>query len=153
MSKARPLSPARIVGLLVGCAVLMFLIGGVIGFLEASGRLGLFEDGGLLWVTLPLAIVVVGFSFWIGAVWMKSIDEAAQEAHKWSWYWGGSAGMAVAMVGYLLSFLPESSTWQLPTLTGRTDPMAYAVTGGLAVVLLMMAGYLVAWALWWLKRR
>ncbi|WP_409019209.1 hypothetical protein [Brevundimonas vesicularis] len=153
MPKTRPNSPARLIGLVVGFAVLVFLVGGMVGFLEGTGRLGLANDGGLVWVTLPLAIVLVGFSFWVGAFWMKSIDEAAREAHKWSWYWGGSAGLAVAMIGYLLSFLPESSTWELPTVTGRADPMAYAVTGGLAVVVLMMVGYLIAWGLWWLQRR
>lgn len=139
-------------------AIVVFLLfsmvaGGIMGFLQASGRLNLMSSTMVVAVFVPVAIILVGFSFWVGAWWMKSIDEAAQEAHKWSWYWGGSCGLSIAMFGYLAFFLPASADWDLPTMSGRTDPMAYAVTGGLFVIFLLLAGYTIAWALWWFQRR
>lgn len=138
---------------IAGFFALAAFAGFVMGAVRNAGE-GTFGAGvGLIWLALPLALVVAAGSLWFGAVWMKSIDEAAQEAHKWAWYWGGSTGMAVAMVGFLLAFMPQSTGWTLPTIGGRTDAVAYAVTGGGFVIVLMLAGYSLAWALWWFQRR
>jgi len=84
---------------------------------------------------------------------MKSIDEAAQEAHKWSWYWGGSAGLGVGVVALLLSMAPASENWSVPTLDGRTDPVAYAASGAFGLMVVLLIGYGIAWAWWWFSRR
>lgn len=133
--------------------VVAMTAGGILGYIQAAREFSGLTMEGLFWYFLPVALVLAGVSFWFGAEWMKSIDEAAQEAHKWSWYWGGSAGLAVAMMGYFMSFLPETRNWDLPTLSGRADPVSYAVTGGMAVILLLLVGYTVAWAFWWFQRR
>ena len=132
---------------------LAMVAGGVLGYIQNSREISGASPEEMIWYFVPGALVLAGLSYWFGAVWMKSIDEAAQEAHKWSWYWGGSAGLGVAMVAYFLSFMPEARHWDIPTLMGRTDPVAYAVTGGVIVIGLLIVGYSVAWAFWWLQRR
>ena len=129
------------------------IAGGVMGALRTSAIVDMTQDRSLLGPGLFIGALLAAFAMWFGAAWMKSIDEAAQEAHKWSWYWGGTSGMAVAMIFYMLHYLPESVNWHVPTLMGRNDPVAYAVSGGAFVVILMLVGYTIAWALWWLTRR
>lgn len=147
---------ARIVSAVIFLALAM-VGGGVIGFLEgraeALGQGSPLDGTNALWMIGGVAIVLAIVSFAYGAYWMKSIDEAAQEAHKWSWYWGGSAGLAVGMVGFLLSMSPATASWTIPTLQGRTDPMAYATTGSLALMAVLIIGYGIAWAWWWFSRR
>lgn len=106
------------------------------------------------WLLLVLLSGTMAGGIWIGAIWMRSIDEAAREAHKWAWYWGGSCGMALGAVVALMSMLPQSADLIPPTLwEGRTDPAAYAATGAVLMVLLMIVGYTIAWIVWWLRRR
>lgn len=89
----------------------------------------------------------------IGTLWMRSIDEAAQEAHKSAWYWGGSAGMAVGGVLLVISAVqPATAALNLPAVLGRTDPVAYAAAGAFGILTLMLIGYGVVWAWWWLSR-
>lgn len=132
--------------------VLLFAAGVAVGYLQGSGKLS--EDGAAIWVLGPFAVVAMGISLWIGAQWMRSIDEAAQEAHKWAWYWGGSTGMAAGGVLVILSSLPQAQRIQIPAwYAGRTDPAAYAASGAFGMLLLMLAGYLIAWVWWWRGRR
>ena len=139
-------------GLLIIAAVAFGL-----GFYEGyqNARLPELTSPGVpLWLFLIFSAVVMGFSIWIGGLWMRSIDEAAQEAHKWAWYWGGSCGMAVGGVIALMAVPQRAASLDLPSLLpDRTDPAAYLVTGAALMVLMMIAGYGVAWAVWWLKRR
>ena len=79
-------------------------------------------------------------------------DEAAREAHKSAWYWGGTAGMAVGGVAMVLSRLPQAASIRIPTL-GDPTPAGYAATGAMMMLCLMLLGYTLAWAWWWLARR
>ena len=130
--------------MLAGLAVVGAVLGG--GGALLGDRPGLF---GLVLSFIPIAItmVIVGFvSIW----WWRGIDEAAREAHKWAWWWGGSGGMALGGV-------------VLVTLTARDGGVpaeslglsaADLVVGGMMTILLFqLAGYTIAWAAWWLKRR
>lgn len=126
--------------------------GVVVGYLEAEGRLT--GDGPAIWILAPFAIAIMGAALWIGFQWMRSIDEAAQEAHKWAWYWGGSTGMAVGGALVIMTSLPQAKTLQIPAwYAGRTDPAAYAASGAFGMLLLMLTGYLIAWAWWWWSHR
>ena len=90
----------------------------------------------------------------MSVAWMRSIDEAAREAHKSAWFWGGCGGMAVGGVFFILASIPPAAALEIPSwFSGRTDPAAYAATGGGALALLMVVGYTLAWAWWWWKRR
>src|SRR5690606_8094147 len=82
--------------------------------------------------------------------WWRGIDEAAREAHKWAWWWGGSGGMAIGIV--LFSVLSLRGEDVAPAEIGVTAP-DLLVTGVWAIRLFQLAGYSVAWAVWWLKHR
>ena len=138
-------------GLLVLIA-LVFIGGAAVGYFAAEGSVD--PDRGMVWVMGAFLTLLMVGSMAAGVAWMRSIDEAAQEAHKWAWYWGGSGGMAVGGVLICLATLPQAASIQIPSwLDGRTDPAAYATTGAFGMMLLMLIGYIVAWAWWWLRRR
>jgi len=40
-----------------------------------------------------LAAAVAVFSAIHSLYWWRALDEAAQEAHKWAWWWGGNLGL------------------------------------------------------------
>lgn len=140
----------------IGFALLFaaaFALGFYDGYREASSP-GLAPRELPAWLFLVLVSALMAFGIWVGAIWMRSIDEAAQEAHKWAWYWGGSCGMAVGSVIAVMSILPQAAELRLPSLwEGRTDPAAYMTAGAALIVMVMLVGYGVAWAVWWLKRR
>lgn len=138
------------VGLIVLAA---FATGGVLGFLDAKGQ-DINTSSAALWAVGVFAAVTMLISLWVGLKWMTSIDEAAQEAHKWAWYWGGSGGMAVGGVLVIMASLPQAAMIQIPAwYSDRADPAAYAATGAFGMLTLMLIGYGVAWAWWWLGRR
>ncbi|ODT89733.1 hypothetical protein [Phenylobacterium sp. SCN 70-31] len=125
----------------VGMAAGLFLAGAITGLrgagyhLEPAGLLALF----LLWA--------VGAAWLVGGYW-RSLDEAAREAQKWAWYWGGSIGMGVG--AFALVFEPLGVAAMLPADASRPDLLAY---GAGVVVAAQMLGFLVAWAWWWGSRR
>ncbi len=125
--------------------------GGGFGVLAVAVLLSVM--GGSDWTLWASAVLGMIASIWIGAAWMASIDEAAREAHKWSWYWGGSVGLAVGGVLVILSTTPVARGWTVPVLLGDATPAGYAATGAMGILGLMMVSYLLAWGLWWLRRR
>lgn len=138
----------------VGLAALIALLlvgAAVVGYLSARG--GIDEDRAIVWVMGAFVILVMTGAMVAGAAWMRSIDEAAREAHKAAWYWGGSGGMAVGGVLLCMATLPQAAAIRIPSwLDGRTDPAAYAAIGGFGMMLLMLIGYAVVWAWWWITR-
>lgn len=140
-------------GAVLAVLALAFIGGVAVGYLEASGAV---IDVGVVgfWIILTVAVVMMIGSLVIGALWMRSIDEAAREAHKAAWFWGGSGGMAVGGILMIMSALPGAEAVAVaPWLAGRTDPAAWMATGAFALMTLMLIGYGVVWAWWWLARR
>jgi len=130
-----------------------FVTGGVLGFMKASGK-DLMSSSAALWTVGVFAVVTMLVAMWVSLKWMSSIDEAAQEAHKWAWYWGGSSGMAVGGALVIMASLPQAAAINIPAwYSDRVDPAAYAATGAFAMLTLMLIGYGVAWAWWWWARR
>jgi hypothetical protein len=136
---------ATFLALLLTCLVL----GGAAGAASVLLR----PDGGIMNAIVPALILALVFVavFFISLKWWRTLDEAAQEAHKWAWWWGGSWGMAAGFIViggfYLLdrdavvgSLLGDSST-------------AIFYHGALAIVLAQTLGYALCWSLWWLSRR
>lgn len=144
-----PARPKRPFGL--GTFVLMMigiaLVGGVAGAAAAAlgdhpGPLGMALTAALMAVAMAIALAVC---VW----WWRGIDEAAREAHKWAWWWGGSSGMALGAILMLsLSFSDDSSP---PGVEASAPDLVAA--GVFAILLFQLAGYGIAWAVWWLKHR
>ncbi|MBW8303209.1 MAG: hypothetical protein K0M78_04565 [Brevundimonas sp.] len=141
---------------LIGIVVLFLVtaaVGWAVGYQEGRGT-PLPVDHALFWIMGAVAIIAMVGAMVISVAWMRSIDEAAREAHKSAWFWGGCGGMAVGGVFFILASLPPAAALPIPAwFPGRTDPAAYAATGAAALALLMVAGYALAWAWWWWKRR
>jgi hypothetical protein len=132
--------------------ITVFVAAVVVGYLDAKGAGG-GADAATFWIIGAFAVAAMLGGLFVGARWMQSIDEAAREAHKSAWYWGGSAGMSVGGVVVIMASLQRAATVSIPSfLPGRSDPAAYAATGAFAMLLIMLAGYAVAWAWWWLAR-
>jgi len=130
----------------MGVTLVVALLAGIgsAAFGQQPGVSGLVVTGAFISVAMA-----VGFAACLW--WWRGIDEAAREAHKWAWWWGGSAGMAVGGVVFLtLTWRDEAQP--LPTTGGADAPDIFAA-GILAVLLFQLAGYALAWAGWWLKHR
>jgi hypothetical protein len=97
---------------------------------------------------IVVAIVVVGSVLFTWR-WWRLLDEVAREAHKFAWYWGGSAGMAA---GGLLAILVEDRRIAAPLFEGPSPADGF-VAGVLTVMIAQLVGYTVAWAGWWWSRR
>lgn len=79
------------------------------------------------------------------------IDEVVREAHKSAWYWGGSAGMCIA-VGVMAYALRDSAGVIASWAPGLTASSGIALGVALCVAL-QTAGYALGWAVWWLSKR
>jgi len=141
------------VAALVACLLGMMLVGVAIGFYGAHSP-AFDVDRAMFWTVAVFALAMMVWALAVSVGWMRSIDEAAREAHKSAWFWGGCGGMCLGGVLMVLATLPQAAAFELPALIhGRTDPVVYAASGAFALMLLMVLGYSLAWALWWLKRR
>lgn len=154
MSARKTTKPVKPAGYMIALLIIGMLCGAGFAMLEDVTDAGWLSSSAGLTAIFVLACILMIAAVWLGARWMKSIDEAAQEAHKWSWYWGGSVGLAAGMVLVFVGSLPMGAGLQVASwFDGRTDPAAYMATGAMGIVGLMMIGYLLAWALWWFQRR
>ncbi|MDC7676052.1 hypothetical protein [Asticcacaulis machinosus] len=129
--------------------VIAMLLGGVIGFLKASGHQLPSLGTPLLWGMIALLIVL---AMAVSILWWRASDEAVREAHKWAWFWGGSCGLMVVMPVYFLSvatggefgeslmayFNAHGSAFEFGIMTGLIPPIV---------------GYVIAWGIWWLRHR
>lgn len=132
---------------------LMVATGFFIGSQAARG-VDVDADRLTFWLAVGVAVVCMAGAMAITVGWMRAIDEAAREAHKSAWFWGGCGGMAVGGALFIIASTPHAATLNLPSaFAGRADPAAYMATGAGALALLMTAGYTLAWAWWWWRRR
>jgi hypothetical protein len=127
---------------LVGCGVFGAVIGATWAALDAMN----------IAVPRPLlaALVTVGIPLlgWVTLVYWRNVDEAAREAHKFAWFWGGSCGM---LLGLPIMILTTSA--KLEALFGPREPSEWVMGGLLAMLVLQLTGYGAAWAGWWLIRQ
>ena len=136
----------------VGILGLGFLAGVAAGFWTA--HTGGSKDMAMFWSMGVFVVAAMVIAMVVSVVWMRSIDEAAREAHKAAWFWGGTGGMSVGMIAIVLASLPPAERFVFPSwFDGRTDPAAYAATGAFGILFLMLIGYAIVWAWWWLARR
>ncbi len=143
-TQSRPRRPQSFIQLLFVC----MLIGAVIG--AASG---LAEGLGLAVppVATGVGVLAIGvLILWLSARWWAVADEAVREAHKFSWFWGGSAGMIV--VGAVAIPLMGVARGSIEGF-GLTPAEAGLFLSGVGFTLApMLLGYLLCWAGWWIIR-
>lgn len=94
------------------------------------------------------AVLLVLAIFGSSVVYWRNIDEAAREAHKFAWFWGGVAGMMA-----MLPITVATSTERLVAMFGQHSPAEWAIGGMMALLIAQMAGYGLVWAGWWLRQR
>ncbi len=116
----------------------------------AGSLLVAFGVGSKLAIYTVMGLATVGVALWYSWRWWKAIDEAVREAHKTSWFWGGSSGLGLVAAFVLpLVTIAEGDVPQL----GLTPSEAGFLLAGVAITSLMMLfGYAVFWAGWWISR-
>jgi hypothetical protein len=79
----------------------------------------------------------------------SDIDEAAREAQKWAWYWGGSIGMGVAAVALTMNPFGVVDA----VIPAGADRRSLLIYGAGIVMFGQLVGFHLAWAYWWWSRR
>jgi hypothetical protein len=82
--------------------------------------------------------------------WWRSLDEAAKEAHKWAWWWGGNLGFIVGGAAVVIAAL--NGVHLPPARVPHTDA-ALIAAGLIAALAAQAVGYTLAWCGWWVARR
>ena len=110
-------------------------------------------------VTLILLAPAAVWATTLVAYHWKRLDEAARAAHRWAWYWGGSSGLALAIVAVGLSMnwpdLATAFAGLAQHFEGdRFSPMqAHLFLGVMFTAVVQALGFLGAWIIWWLTKR
>jgi hypothetical protein len=105
-------------------------------------------SGGLPWLIWPgMAAGLLSVVF--ACFWVVSLDEAAQQAHYISWFWGGSAGLLVSMLLFVAVVLRPEAFEPILAQIGAS----YAFAGGIVFgVTPPTIGYVIWWVALWLRR-
>lgn len=123
-----------------------FLVGAVCGAGYYVVRdMGLTIPPAMIGAILVVLIVlgsVTSLAYW------RNIDEAAREAHKFAWMWGGSTAMALVLP---IPFLIGDA--RLVSLMGQHAPAEWVAIGVVGLITVQLVGYGLAWAGWWLRQR
>jgi hypothetical protein len=104
--------------------------------------------------TVGLAVAgLLSLTLLMSAGWWERIDEAAREAHKSAWFWGGNFGLVITGALFMALATPGGAVF-LPRLDNPEGAaVAYVLLGLMIALVPQMLGYALAWAGWWLSRR
>lgn len=100
------------------------------------------------WATPAVTAAVFAAGMGLTVYWWRQIDEAARAAHLEAFFWGALSGLmvAVTMAATVVSYRDEIG------LNGPS-PATWFANGVFVTFLAASAGYAIAWATWWLRRR
>ncbi len=131
--------------------ITMCVLGGVGAFLLLRGMANLRQ---VLGGYLIILVIVLAISFPMCISWWKQIDEAAREAHKTAWFWGGSIGMFVSiLIAALNLFFDGAILNGIGKVYNIHNINDYGFEFGLINVMTFMGlGYMIHWGLWWKGR-
>jgi len=136
--------PLRRYGAVMGVGVLeVMAAGAVAGLVSATADEASLGGAALIAAAVALAMAA---ALWACVRWWKGLDEAAQEAHKWAWWWGSTVGLCFAGV-ILMTLLYGAGD------LGEAPIKSILMLGTAIVTGCQMVGYSVAWAAWWFRRR
>lgn len=121
------------------------IAGGAIAIIEALG----FQIPPL--IAGLAAVGVGGASLLWSRRWWARVDEAVREAHKTSWYWGGSVGIIIVMA-LAAALLFDRSGAPLDRYALAAGDSGLILTGIVVTLGLQLTGYGLFWAGWWLSR-
>jgi hypothetical protein len=99
-------------------------------------------------VRLGIALAAAVPGVWFACNYWRSLDEAAREAQKWGWFWGGSFGLALGFLS--IGLWPNVVARLVPP--GASDERLMLL-GAATVMTAQLVGFFLAWALWWWRRR
>lgn len=108
--------------------------------------------GGYRLSAVGLSAVLLGWAAVISLVvvrYWRLIDEAAREAQKSAWLWGGLIGMCLALVGLKLNPLGVVDL----IVPAGLDRASLLNRGAWILAFAQLAGFLLTWAFWWWRRR
>ncbi|MEL6112331.1 MAG: hypothetical protein AAFR20_05955 [Pseudomonadota bacterium] len=96
-----------------------------------------------------LVFLIVGsVAYW------RVLDETAREAHKFSWYWGSSIGVALVIAVWLLDRSGLNFIQSLADAgTLGADPSEAFTNGAYTILILQTVIYAFVWGGWWLRMR
>ena len=100
---------------------------------------------------IGVTVVVLGLVTWASFYCWTLMDEAQREAHKWAWYWGGSLGLMVGLVGVMVALRIDPHLAE--AINPKGSSKAFVELGLWAAATSTLIGYGVAWAAWWMTRR
>jgi len=109
-------------------------------------QLGPAPSVGVVVLAAGLAVFLALHTYY----WWRSLDEAAKEAHKWAWWWGGNIGFIVGAAVFAIAALAGVNL--LPAPIAQTEA-ALIPAGFFAAFTAQAIGYAVAWCGWWIARR
>lgn len=146
MTQRKPLSP-RALSFIFAAGALAFV--GAVELWSSTIPEGADPSLGLtIFIVAGLAIAFPATIAFMLKYWRR-LDEAAREAHKWAWFWGGSLGIAP---GFLAATWPHQNM-RLAAELGFAQPEELIKFGAHAVLASMMLGYAIAWGVWWFRKR
>ena len=108
----------------------------------------------------PVRLVVMSLAAALAMAWnvafqaraFRTLDEFAQTASKFAWYWGGSIGLAASLP--IFAFVAWGGLhWLAPSIPVGTNLLRALMVGYLLPVFAQLAGFLIAWVYWQASKR
>ena len=112
--------------------------------------------GEVVWSLLFAAAAVCFFVCFV--LYMRRLDEAAWQAQKDAWLWGGMIGMTAGILTLAMPFVSAPIAERVVAYAARAGEdtvspvQAALVLGAVCVAVAQSIGFLVAWAIWWMRR-